>query len=220
MFIVLLLSTALVFSHAQIPMGRTPVLDGVMLAAEWSDAARWEFIGGDGVYVKRDSVFLYLGLRAQKGGFASISISKGDTIRILHSSTATLTALYERGVSGDWHLAHAFESVDGAWDPGSPRPRPDAEAEELKQQHLSTYSWLASTVSFGNPNEMEFQISLGLIEPGQSFISVVFYQHNGDVQFAHAPPGLSDGSLNQGLVRGGSPETLDFRPESWALLAW
>jgi hypothetical protein len=201
-------------------MGSTPVLDGVMSADEWSDAARLEFIGGEGVYVKRDSDFLFVGLRAQKGGFASIGISKENTIRILHSSTATITALYESGVSDAWHLAHAFESVDGTWDPGSPRPRPDTEAEELKQRHLSTYSWLATTVSYGNPNEMEFQISLSLIEPGQSHISIVYYQHGGDVRFAHSPPGLSDGSLSQELVRGGSPETLDFRPESWTLLAW
>jgi len=220
MFYVLLLSTALAFSQAQIPMGTAAVLDGVMSADEWSDAARWEFTGGEGVYVKRDSVYLYVGLRAQKGGFASIAISKGNTVRILHSSTATITALYEGDDSGNWHLARAFESVDGTWDAGSPRPRPDSEAEGLKQEHLSTYSWLASTVSSGTPNEMEFQVSLDLIERGQSYMSVVLYQHQGDVRFAHSPPGLSDGSMNQELVRGGSPATLNFRPDSWTLLAW
>jgi hypothetical protein len=206
--------------RAHVPLGGAPVLDGVMSEDEWSDAVRWEFIGGEGVYAKRDSDFLYLGLRSQRGGFASIAVSKDDTIRILHSSTATITAVYELGASGSWHLTQAFESVNGTWDPGSRRPRQGAEAERLKQEHLSTYSWLASTVSLGTPNEMEYQISLDLIEPGASFISIVLYQHAGDVRFAHSPSGLSDGSLNRDLVQGGSPETLGFSPETWILLAW
>lgn len=221
-------SVATMESHASedavtIPVGRPVSLDGVMSAGEWSDSMRLEFVGGEGVYVKRDSSYLYLGLRGDKGGFASLCIATGDTIRVLHSSTATITATYAKQDSSLWKLVHEFDSVGGGWDPASWRrsaTMSQGEVDSLKQLHLERFGWLASTVSLGTPSEMEYQVALSALDREGTYFSVVYYQHNAKERFAHSPRGLSGGSMNETLVRGSTPSELRFAPKAWHLLAW
>jgi len=206
----------ILISNAQtlkIPEGSSIKIDGIMEKEEWLDAAEQEFIGGKTILLQRDSKFLYLGIRGEKGGFASVCVLRGDTIDVYHSSMGLITAKYVKENS-KWVQVHEFRSE------AQSRIGKLKNLEEKMELSIKEYGWFANTLQNGNTDEKEYIISLNNFRTNSISVSVVFFQHAGKIQFAHAPAGLSDGSMISDMVRGGNIKHLNFDPSTWMKIVW
>ena len=197
----------------KIPIGSSVKIDGILEKEEWLNAIKQEFIGGESILFQHDSKFLYLGIRGEKGGFASVCVLYEDTIYVCHTSMGLITAKYVRE-KNQWVQTHEFRS-ETQHEIGELQNIDDKMKLSLKE-----YGWFANTLNYGNTNEKEYKISLNKFKKSSTSISIVFYQHSGKIQFAHAPSDLSDGSMNSELVRGGNVKYLSFNPNSWLKIVW
>jgi hypothetical protein len=196
-----------------IPRGNSVKIDGIMEKEEWGNAINQEFIGGEGILFQHDTEFLYLGIRGEKGGFASVCVLYEDSIYVFHSSMGLITAKYVREESR-WlqtlefrsEIQHKIGKVENT--------------DDKMKLSLKEYGWFANIITHGNTNEIEYKISLKKFKENNTYISIVFFQHAGKIQFAHAPSGLSDGSMNSEMVRGGNVKYLSFNIDSWLYLSW
>jgi len=214
-----LLTLALVLlatvAHAEalnIPKGTEITVDGKMGDGEWTDALQVDFIGGETLKIKQDGKYLYLYIRGETPGVASLAIHSQDLIQILHASAGLITAKYVN--EGErWRQVEPFRSE---------------KQMEVRNQanNLEAYGWLATilpraiTPDFDTSLATEYKISLDLLESGESSLSVAFFQRTAKQPLAHAPAGLADDSLNKSMVLGSNHDYLDFRPETWMVLSW
>lgn len=199
----------------KIPYGNNVKIDGNLDEIEWANALHEEFVGGELILFQHDLKFLYLGIRGEKGGFASVCLFNEDTVYVLHSSLGLITAKYVRD-NNQWRQIHEFRSE------AQSKIGKIQNIDHQMELSLKEYGWFANTLNFSNSNddEKEYILSLKKLKRGKSKISIVFFQHAGSIQFAHAPKGLADGSLNSELVRGGNVKFLSFDPNSWITIDW
>ena len=196
-----------------VPKGGSVKIDGILEKEEWLNAIKQEFIGGESILFQHDSEFLYLGIRGEKGGFASVCLLREDTIYVCHTSMGLITAKYIRE-KNRWEQTHEFRSEI------QHKIGKLQNNDNKKKLSIKEYGWFANTLNYGNSNEKEYKISQNKFKKSTASISIVFYQHSGKIQFAHAPSNLSDGSMNSELVRGGNVKYLSFKPNSWLKITW
>jgi hypothetical protein len=205
--------------RAHIPRGTEITIDGYMGPGEWDDALDVEFSGGEMLRLKQDGRFLYLYIKGETPGTASLGIHSGDTIQILHASAGLITAKYVP--DGDrWRQVEPFRSDRQM------EARDQASDMARMQMNLDLYGWCALLRPRVIPDAfdwnlgMEYKISLELLENGESSLSVVLFQRTATQPLAFSPPDLADDSLSGSLVSGSNHEYLSFRPETWLLLSW
>ena len=196
-----------------IPKGGSVKIDGILEKEEWLKAIKQDFIGGESILFQHDSKFLYLGICGEKGGFASVCVLREDTIYVCHTSMGLITAKYILE-KNRWVQIHEFRSEIQT------KIGELQNIDDKMKLSLKEYGWFANTLKYGNTHEKEYKIALDKFEDGIMRISIVFFQHAGKIQFAHAPAGLSDGSMNSEMVRGGNIEHLSFNPNSWLNIVW
>jgi len=202
-----------------IPKGTTITVDGRMGDREWADALQVEFIGGEVLKIKQDGRYLYLYIKGETPGVASLGIHTRDSIQILHASAGLITARYVQE-GAHWRQIEPFRSEK------QDAIRNQANHQAWMAQNLDVYGWCATilpramTPDFDTSLATEFKISLDLLENGASSLSLAFFQRTARRRLAYAPAGLADDALNESMVRGENRERLDFRPDTWMRLAW
>jgi hypothetical protein len=199
-----------------IPEGINPRIDGKIESKEWEKAIQVPMHGGKLVYFQKSEDTLYIAIMGETGGFTSLAIGNKDYFRILHSSTALITASYKRA-NGQWDLVHNFKSPKT--NEGKHFPRNDIRfGSEYRKAQMDQFHWYANLVEMGPPSETEFQIPIADFENEKIFMSVAFYQVKAKVRMARLPSNLSDGCIDRELVSGSARSGLDFNPEKWVQL--
>jgi hypothetical protein len=196
--------------------GIKPIIDGKIESKEWAKAIKVPIHGGKFVYFQKSKDTLYIAVNGETGGFTSLSIGNEDYFRILHSSTALITASY-RSENGQWDLVHNFESPKTK--DGKKFPHNDIKfGLEYRKAQMDQFRWYANLVEMGSPSETEFQIPIENFKSDKIFISVVFYQAIAKVRMARFPSNLSDDCIDRELVSGSARSGLAFNPEKWVQL--
>jgi len=168
------------------------------------DALQEKLVGGQFIKIKRDSAFLYVAIKGEKGGFSSLALKNDNVIKILHSSTRLITASYKKG--GDvWQLSSGFKALKNV-----KRNKPVDEKEQIRE-----FGWHANIVGQGAKEDTEFKIRIDNLKNKEIKVSIVFFQFKAKVKYAYAPEKLNDGSLNKELIAGGMVDNLYFNLANW-----
>ena len=182
-----------------------PKIDGVIDEKEWAGAQRYPLTGGGDVLLLEQDEVLYVGVRGEKTGLASLCVGDGDRVSILHSSAALGTAGYAR--SGDqWQKKtdFTFEIRD------SPRTGPPTEADKAK--HFERWGWISNSSFQGSPVR-EYAIKL---TPERQFLGVAFVEIEGDdMSVAYWPETVQDDCSALRLGQGWLGENQKFSPATW-----
>jgi hypothetical protein len=192
-----------------VPRAQPPKIDGKLGEKEWAGALRVDLEGGGEMLLEQDGEYLYVAVRTEKPGIASVCVDRGTTIAVLHASAALGTAEY-RQEHTSWMRAKAFEwlvrDTSGS-----------AASRRVRQQFLASDGWYANTAS--KPATVrEFQISLSLAtEKGRMPLAVAFLS-NEDESVSYWPEDLSDDCRSADLILGKTPDTLEFVPARWPIV--
>ena len=189
-----------------VPLGLSPILDGVLEPGEWAGALQDDLSDGGELFLMHDGEYLYVGIRASaKGsGVGSICIDRGQQVAILHSSAALGTAIYEND-GAEWQQIQEF-----SWycrSTGS-----SAAAQDERSEFLQTEGWLANIGRMGVPEEVEYQIAM---PEGSLRLAVTFLGPPSFDSVAAWPQDLVDDCQNIELITGPVPEHLQFSPQTW-----
>jgi hypothetical protein len=191
-----------------VPKGATPTIDGRIAPDEWAGSAEARLPDESRVLLRHDDQFLYIGIVGAKAGFPSICVSRGDSIRILHSSAALGSALYVR--DGDaWQQRSKFNFALRSGDVSAAGMKAIAD-------YLNANGWVA-TNSAMSPSQREMQISLSMLERNDPILALGYYVAN-DGPVLPWPHDTEDGCTATKTVQGWLPPTLLFRQTSWARL--
>lgn len=191
------------------PHGTTPAIDGERGDGEWNDAVRVELLGGGEMFLKHDDEYLYILIDAKRKGIASLCVERPMGIAILHASAALGTADY----AGHYKQAERKRSfMFQLRDTG-----PSLEARKARKSFLHNERWFANTSRKGS-SIREIQISLDIAEQfGRIPMAVTFFMHEAGA-VAYWPEDLSDDCLNLELIKGNTPDSLDFEPHRWPVV--
>jgi len=196
-----------------IPDGITPIIDGNIGSIEWENSVILPLNGGESVYFQKHKDTLYIAVKGKSGGFCSLSIGSQSKFRILHSSTALITAAYEHKNSG-WTLIHNFEGPKTNQKEDYPGDT-DQWEQEYRKSNFDQFNWYANLVTMGNPTDTEYCIPISELNNNEIYVSIVFYQARAQVRIAKLPGYLSDGTIDRELISGSARNGLDFNPENW-----
>jgi hypothetical protein len=190
-----------------IPEGSSVMIDGILEESEWSDAYQGEFGDESELFLMHKDGYLYLGIRGAITPVTSVCISTDSEVRILHSSAALGSGVYQQGDDG-WVLQQDF-----TWSNRDTSDSPQAQAD--RKQHLTQEGWLASTGRMGASNEVEYQISMpaGLLQVAAAQISAPDYS-----ELSQWPADLEDACVNLQTLQGPLLETAEFKPDLWKYL--
>lgn len=191
----------------EVPLGDSPVIDGVIEPDEWTNALIKTFSDNSELLVLSDSEYLYLGIREQTGEMIAVNIfiNQGKEISILHSSAALGTAAYLQQ-DNSWKKTRDFE-----WCCRQTNSSNQA-IKDLEDQ-LETEYWVASNSRRGAPNEVEYQIKITADELN---IAVSFLLASDPNHKTPWPADLDDDCIM--LTPGGFPDEMVFDPGRWGLL--
>jgi hypothetical protein len=191
------------------PRGTTPAIDGERSCGEWDDAVRIELLGGGEMLLKHDEAYLYVLIDAKGKGIASLCVERPEGIAILHASAALGTAGY-KGRFKDAKLERSF--MFELRDTG-----PSLTARKARKRFLADELWFANTSKVGS-SVREIQISLDIAaEHGRIPMAVTFFLLDEGL-VAYWPEDLSDDCLNLELIKGNTPQRLDFEPHRWPVV--
>jgi len=183
-----------------VPAGLPVVLDGVLGDEEWGDALAIPISDAVTLHLKCVDGALCLGVRAPEMGVGNLLIADGDSVRILHSSAALGTAVYEP--AGDaWRL-----KADFVWRCRSLGASEVANAE--RKEFLEADGWLASTAYMGNPGDLEYQIA---VDAQPMRIAFLWLPVSDPRSVLSWPAGVS-----QDLIPGPIPSAAHFDVSEWA----
>lgn len=191
------------------PRGTAPVIDGERADGEWDDAVRVELLGGAEMLLKHDDEFLFVLIESKAKGIASVCVERSGGVAILHASAALGTAFYKGGMKGSTlDRPFFFELRDTGM---------SLEAKKARKTFLSQELWFANTSKHG-ASVREMQISLDIApEHGRIPMAVTWYMFDDGV-VAYWPEDLSDGCLNLEVIKGNTPQSLDFEPHRWPIV--
>lgn len=202
----------------RVPSGSPPEIDGSISPEEWGDALRLPFSGGDAVFLKKSDGDLFIGVRGASGGFTSLGLAGPDSLRILHASTALITASYVR--RGDqWERDRDFTGpLNGE---GLPFQRPAVRwSRTYMDSKYEQFGWTANLVELGVSTDSEFRIRVP-DDPGDPlFLCVVMFQAQAATRIARAPEHLSDASVSVDLIQGSAGSSLAFDTSEWIRVTW
>jgi hypothetical protein len=163
-----------------IPAGAAPVIDGRITAEEWADAALTYMDDGTELSWLSSDGYLYLAVRADAVGSVNLLVATSGEVRILHSSAALGSAVYEPDTEG-WLLAQDF-----SW---CCRSTTDADS---RHQLLADEGWQANIGFAGEAGEVEFQVAMS---ESPVSLAVSYVRADGSVSFW--PDGLDQTAQEQ-----------------------
>lgn len=131
-----------------VPRAAAPSIDGMLAAGEWDGAAQSPMSDGASILLMHRDATLYLAVAGDEIGSINVLIASEEEVRILHSSAALGSALYEKG-SGRWELVHGF-----SW---CCRSRDD---DQGRRALLDEEGWQANIGFTGDPGTVEYQIAV------------------------------------------------------------
>ena len=190
-----------------VPTGISPNIDGSMSPGEWDGATVENFADGSELLLMYADDFLYLGIRSNTPEMigANIYIEDSGKIKILHTSAALGTAVYQQG--GDsWQRIEGFD-----WQCRNSSHSAGAQAE--RANYLLENHWLSANSRMGEPNELEYQIE---VTGASQRIAVSVFRSSTPDERAFWPLTLDDDCIKPNP--GGLPKELHFSPEQWAIL--
>lgn len=135
----------------RVPEGSPIAEDGIMELEEWSGALAVEFGEGATLRLKHGDGFLFIGLETQEPVVGNVLLQAGDNLRILHSSAALGTAIYERSESL-WQRTRDF-----IWQCRSRMLT--GSAVQQRNAFLEEEGWVASITYMGEGNHLEYEIA-------------------------------------------------------------
>lgn len=162
------------------------------------------FSDGSELLILQKEGWLYIAIRANTPGMiaGNVFLQQGDRVKILHSSAALGTAVYQKN-GMVWQQIQGFD-----W-----RCRDTSYTEAAKAERadfLKQEGWLAANSRMGTPNELEYQIALG----GDSIqLAVNFLRASNPGEKMPFPTGLDDDCILP--TPGGYPREMRFSPERW-----
>lgn len=140
--------------HVDVPVAESAagvVIDGTIDANEWAGAVVAAMDDGTEVRFLQSDGYVYVAITGTEIGAVNVVVAVGDVVRVLHSSAALGSALYEWD-GGAWVLTRDF-----AW---CCRGVADAAA---RADLLAREGWQANIGYAGEPGHVEYQM---LIEDG------------------------------------------------------
>ncbi|NIN11718.1 MAG: SUMF1/EgtB/PvdO family nonheme iron enzyme [Gemmatimonadales bacterium] len=195
---------------AAVPVGPAITIDGILGEHEWADAAAFMMTGGRQLLLQHSGTHLHLGVRARELGWVHVAARTESGALVWHASAALGTFEY-RMTGPEWRLSGA-----SGW---SMRDTSQTEsARQARAAHLQEHGWIASTAWMGTPEEREFTIAMDLFGNTVPHIAVLYATDEVSPEYSHWPTSLNDAVLNEELMMGEAPISLEFRPESWAQL--
>ncbi len=186
------------------PPAATPRIDGVLAPEEWKSARREPLLGGGEVALLAAGEWLYVGLRGEGRGIASLCLAGDERIDILHASAALGTATYRPSASG-WRLERGF-----TWemrDSPASGPATPEQAEAFSRSH----GWLGKANRHGS-STWEFKIKrpAGGWRLGVNFLTVE------PLAIASWPGSMADDCALVRMAQGDPPPAARFAPERWS----
>lgn len=200
-------------SAIEVPRGTEIVIDGVLDDAEWRGSGLQQVPGGVTLRLRHDGKDLYLGITAERPGFASVCVARGETIDVLHASAALGRVHYTRA-GRDW----ATEDSEFVY--GLRRVDHTEEARAERRAYLEEHGWVASTYRMGEGKAQELRLSSARTT-GMTGLAVAFFVPEGNAGSVIKWPATladGDGCAHEQLVRGYVPPRLPFDPSKWATL--
>lgn len=185
-----------------------PEIDGIISPGEWDHARVEAFSDGSELLLLQNGSTLYLAIRSGTPEMiaANVFIQRGDTIKILHTSAALGTAIYQKNDTA-WQQTQNF-----SW-----CCRKTGNGEAVRSERaafLERESWVAAISPTGTPNELEFQIEL----EGESVqLAVNILRSSNPDEKVVFPVGLDDDCSLP--TPGGLPSEMYFSPENWLNIA-
>ena len=190
-----------------VPAGNPPTIDGVISPGEWEQAKIEFFADGSELLLMHAGEYLFLGIRANIPEMiaGNILIQQDDAVKILHSSAALGTAIYQQSDVA-WQQTQEF-----AW---CCRDTSDSEtARAARAAFLQQDGWVASNSRIGTPEELEYQIVI--TTDTLRLAANILYTSNTDAKIPW-PANLRDDSVMP--TPGGLPESLHFSPDQWGTM--
>ena len=181
-----------------------PIIDGILSSDEWQNAEIAALSDGSELLMMQDDDYLYLGIRSVTEEMigANVFVAEGEQVRILHTSAALGTAVYQQNTS-TWQQTQDFD-----WQCRNTGNSAAAQAE--RAAYLQENGWLAANSRMGTPNELEYQIKL----PEVSYrIAVSVFRSSTPDERVVWPPALNDATIQPNP--GGLPTKMNFAPEQW-----
>lgn len=184
-----------------------PSIDGVLSPNEWEAAEITALSDGSELFLMQDDDNLYLGIRSITPEMigANVFVEEGGQVRILHTSAALGTAIYQQGTN-NWQQIQDFD-----WQCRNTGSSAAAQAE--RAAYLQENHWLAANSRMGTPNELEYQIELS---GASQHIAVSLFRSSAPNERVFWPPTLDDDSIKP--TPGGLSENLYLSLEQWIIL--
>jgi len=178
-----------------------------MTPGEWDQARVEAFADGSELFLMHDQGYLYLGIRSKTPEMivGNIFLNEGDKVRILHTSAALGTAVYQREVES-WQQTQAFN-----WRCRQTDKSDAAQAE--RDAFLQNEGWVSINSRMGTPNELEYKIRVS----GTSIrlAANLLRSSTPDVKVPW-PPDLDDDCVKP--TPGGLPAGMHFSTDQWAAI--
>lgn len=190
-----------------VPPGEAPTIDGTLSPGEWEGAVVEAFADGSELLLQYEEPYLYLAIRSSTPEMivGNIFVEDGDTIRILHSSAALGTAIYQKEADA-WRLAQGFD-----WRCRNSSDSAPAKAE--RDLFLQEEGWLAANSRMGTPNELEYQIEA---TRGPVRLAANLLRSSEPDTKVPWPADLDDDCIKP--TPGGMPEQMEFAPGRWVVV--
>jgi hypothetical protein len=190
-----------------VPLLDPPTIDGTMVPGEWDEAAVGTLTDGSELFLKHAGGYIYLGIRGSTPEMivGNVFIKRGDEIKILHSSAALGTAIYQKS-DEHWQQTQEF-----TW-----KCRDTSESDSAKagrEAFFSEEGWVSVNSRIGTPNELEYKIEI----TGETLQLAVNIIRSSDPNVKPSwPADLEDDVILP--TPGGLPPTLVFSLDQWGWL--
>lgn len=183
-----------------------PEIDGIISPGEWDHAhvSLRTFSDDSELFIIQNFSTVYLAIRSSTPEMiaANVFLQYGDRIKILHTSAALGTAIYQKDDTA-WQQIQDFSWCCRRTGNG------DAVRSE-RAAFLDKEGWVAAISPTGTPNELEFQIEL----EGESVqLAVNILRSSNPDEKVVFPVGLEDGCSIP--TPGGLPAEMYFSPDQW-----
>ncbi|MCB9421748.1 MAG: VCBS repeat-containing protein [Ardenticatenaceae bacterium] len=183
----------------------SPTIDGVLSPNEWENAETTFLSDGSELLLMQDGGYFYLGIRSITPEMigSNVFVANGEQVRILHTSAALGTAVYQQNASS-WQQTQNFD-----WQCRDTGSSETAQAE--RAAHLQANGWLAANSRMGTPSELEYQIKL----PEATYrIAVSVFRSSAPDERIMWPPDLTDATAQPNPA--GLPAKMEFALDQWA----
>ncbi len=196
-------------STVSVPQGSAPTIDGTISPGEWKDATSEIFADGSELLLLKNDGYLFLGIRADTTDMivGNIFFNQGEEVKILHSSAALGTAIYQKEAD-IWQQIKPFEWCCR----GTSNNSSDQAARETFFQQEG---WLSINSKVGTLNELEYQIEIS-DEPIRLAANFLRATSNPQNEKTPWPADLTDDVIKP--TPGGLPAQSNFAPATWAKL--